>query len=203
MKFLLGTKKEMTQIYDEEGQVHPVTKIVAGPCVVTQVKTTEQDGYGAVQLGFGEQKEHRVAKPQKAHLKGLKTVRAMREFRVENTGDFERGAEVKADIFEAGEKIHVTGTSKGKGFQGVVKRWGFHGSPKSHGHKDQLRMPGSIGDTGAQIVKKGKKMGGRMGGDRVTEKNLKIIKVDLEQNLLYVEGAVPGAQGGLLLIKSV
>ena len=131
MKFLLGTKQEMTQVYDEAGLIHPVTKITAGPCVVTQVKTAEVDGYSSVQVGYGEQKEHRIGKSKKNHLKDLPLSRHLREFRTEEGASFERGQEIKVDTFEVDEKVDVAGTSKGKGFQGVVKRHGFHGKPRN------------------------------------------------------------------------
>ncbi|MBU0661548.1 50S ribosomal protein L3 [Patescibacteria group bacterium] len=204
MKFILGTKKSMTQVFREDGTVVPVTRVHAGPCVVTQIKTKEKsDLVNAVQIGFGEQKAFRLSKAAQGHLKGLATVRYMRDIK---TGDVDqglkRGDTYTVSVFTEGEKVQVTGTSKGKGFQGVVKRHGFRGSPASHGHKDQLRMPGSIGATGPARVFKGTRMGGHMGVDQVTVKNLEIIAVDEENNELLIKGAIPGARGGLLVIST-
>lgn len=192
----------MTQVFKDDGTVVPVTRVQAGPCVVTQIKTSEKDGTNAVQLGFGTQKNFRINKAQQGHLKGLDSVRHMREFSVTEDQGLKRGDVFGAYIFNTGDKVQVTGTSKGKGFQGVVKRHGFHGSPASHGHKDQLRMPGSIGATDAARVFKGTRMGGHMGDDRVTVKNLEVVEVDLEKNELLIKGAIPGARGGLLMIST-
>ncbi|PIZ95166.1 MAG: 50S ribosomal protein L3 [Candidatus Magasanikbacteria bacterium CG_4_10_14_0_2_um_filter_37_12] len=202
MRFILGTKLNMTQVFREDGTVVPVTKVHAGPCVVTQVKSLQKDGTNAVQVGFGTQKSFRVNKAQQGHLKDLETVRKMREFTVDNDQGLRRGDVFTVQIFNPGDKVEVVGTSKGKGFQGVVKRHGFHGSPASHGHKDQLRMPGSIGAAGVQRVFKGTRMGGHTGDERVTIKNLEILEVDLEKNELFIKGAVPGARGGLLMIST-
>ncbi len=203
MKFILGTKLNMTQVFREDGTVVPVTRVKAGPCVVTQVKTAERDNVSAVQIGFGEQKQFRLRKAQQGHLKGLSTVRTMRDIATTNDDHgLERGDTFAADIFVKGEKVAVVGTSKGKGFQGVVKRHNFSGSLKTHGHKDQHRMPGSIGAAGVGRVFKGTRMGGHMGVDRVTVKNLEILDIDLENNELLIKGAVPGARGGLLIITS-
>lgn len=204
MKFIIGKKLEMTQIWKGD-KVIPVTRIEAGPCFVAQVKDKKTDGYEAVQLGFGERKEKNIAKPQKGHLskKNLKTtIKYLREFRCdENTlKGLNVGDVVSADTFEAGNPIDVIGISKGKGFQGVVKRHGFHGQKKTHGNKDQLRMSGSIGAGGPQHVFKGVRMGGRMGDEQVTVKNLEIVEVDIDKNYLYVKGAVPGARNGLVLV---
>ncbi len=207
MKFIIGKKQEMTQIWQGETVV-AVTKVVVGPCIVTQLKSKEADGYEAVQLGYGERKTKNINKPQIAHLKkagvdtsAKKTLHHLREFRGENiTKDLELGNIVNADIFEAGDKIQVTGTSKGRGFQGVVKRHGFHGTNEQHGNKDQSRMPGSIGATGPAHVFKGTKMGGRMGNDRVTMKILEVIEVDTENNFIFVKGGIPGARNGLILL---
>ncbi len=202
-KFLLGKKIEMSQIFKDD-KVIPVTKVQAGPCLVIQIKTKEKDGYQAVQIGFGKKKKSN--KPLKGHLKksGNKDQeynRYLREFRIKKT-DLKLGDKIKVDIFQSGDKVKVVGTSKGKGFQGVVKRHGFHGSPASHGHKDQLRMPGSSGATGPARVFKGKKMPGRMGGKRATVKTLEVIDVIPGKNLLLVKGAVPGARNSLLEITS-
>lgn len=208
MKFLVGKKLEMTQKFREDGTVVPVTLIKTEPCVITQVKTLSKDGYTAVQIGCGNKKN--LSKSLRGHLKDLLNLRPstssgqvfLREFHVdeEKLKEFNRGDKIEADVFEAGEKVTVTGTSKGRGFQGVVKRHGFKGGPASHGHKDQLRMPGSIGDTGAAKVFKGKKMAGRMGGDRVTVKNLEVVEVDKKNQQLALKGAVPGARNGLVLV---
>jgi large subunit ribosomal protein L3 len=202
MKFILGTKIGMTQVFREDGTVVPVTRVKAGPCVITQIKTKENDGVNSVQLGFGLQKKFRLNKPTQGHLKDLDPVRHMRDFRVEGSVELKRGDKFNVSIFDTGEKVEVTGTSKGKGFQGVVKRYNFKGSPASHGHKDQLRMPGSIGATDAARVFKGTRMGGHMGDDRTTVKNLEIIEVNAEGNELLIKGAIPGSRGGLLMIKT-
>ncbi|MBT4335034.1 50S ribosomal protein L3 [bacterium] len=199
MKFILGKKLTMSQEFGSDGKVKPVTIVEAGPCLVTQVKTQEKDGYLASQIGYGVKKK--INKPLTGHLKKLPKFRYLKEIRHDAEDVVEVGKEIKVNIFTPGDIVRVTGVSKGKGFQGVVKRHGFHGSPASHGHKDQLRMPGSIGSTDAARVFKGKRMGGRMGTDQVTVTNLEIIKVDLEKNLLYILGALPGARNGLLLIK--
>jgi len=189
----------MTQVWQEE-DVAAVTRLQVRICAVVQVKTKEKDGYSAVQLGFGERKEKNIKKPQKGHMKGLGSFQCLREFRVEDT-KLKRGDRIGADTFTAGDMVQVTATSKGKGFQGVVKKYGFKGQSKTHGNKDQLRMPGSIGATGPAHVFKGQKMPGRMGGEQVTTKNLEIIKVDVKNNILLIKGAVPGARNGLVLIS--
>lgn len=199
MKFILAKKLEMSQIFRPDGTVVPVTLVQAGPCVVTQVKTPDTDGYTAVQLGFLPRKH--PAKPQAGHLKDLESMSAMREFRIAEAPPMKRGDKVEATVFVPGDKVQVTGVSKGKGFQGVVKRHHFHGSPASHGHKDQLRMPGSIGAGGVQHVLKGRRMAGRMGGDQVTVKNLEIVEVR-DGGVLAVKGAVPGARNSILEIRS-
>jgi large subunit ribosomal protein L3 len=205
MKGILGKKVGMTQIFDEMGEVIPVTVIEAGPCFVAQVKTVERDGYAAIQLGFGETKQKRLTRPQLQHLRksDLPPLRHLREFRLSGgDGDYEEGQKVTVDIFEIGEYVDVTGTSKGRGFAGVVKRHGFRGGPKTHGQSDRLRAPGSIGAcTTPGRVFKGKRMPGRMGGERVTAQGLKVVMVDAERNLLAVRGAVPGAKNGLLMIQ--
>ena len=201
MKFILGKKIAMSQRFAANGEVVPVTLVEAGPCVITQVKQDETDGYRAVQVAFGAAKK--VLKPQAGHFKDLGNFRFMREFRVGADASYERGAKIDASTFSVGDVVQVVGTSKGHGFQGVVKRHGFHGSPASHGHKDQLRMPGSIGSKRQGPVQKGKRMAGRMGNDQVTVKNLEIIEVDAERNVLAIKGAVPGAPGSLVLIQSV
>lgn len=192
----------MTQVFRQDGAVVPVTRVKAGPCVVTQVKTKAKDGSDAVQIGFGDQKLFRLSKPEQGHLKDLPTLRHLRDFPVDGDQGLERGDTFDVSAFKSGEKVQVTGNSKGKGFQGVVKRHGFHGSPASHGHKDQLRMPGSIGATDAARVFKGTRMGGHMGDAQVTVKNLEIVEIDQENQELLIKGAVPGARGGLLLIST-
>lgn len=198
-KFILGRKLNMSQKFAQDGRVVPVTVVEAGPCTVVQVKG-EKDGYQAVQLGFGSKKK--VNKPMAGHLKDLNTFRYLKEFKVENSADFSRGKVIDVTSFAAGDKLKVTSTSKGKGFQGVVKRHGFHGSPASHGHKDQLRMPGSIGATDSARVFKGTRMAGRMGGDTVTVDNLELVEVDNDKNLLYIKGAVPGGTNALVAVVS-
>jgi len=205
MKFIIGKKLDMTQVFHEDGTVIPVTRIQAGPCTVTKVNTLERDGVESIQVGFGTQKVFRLAKPQKGHLKGIsvdgnnnETVRHLHNFK--NDSDLKRGDVFTINIFEKGEKVQVTGNSKGRGFQGVVKRHGFHGSLASHGHKDQLRMPGSIGAGGVQHVFKGTRMAGHMGDAQITVKNLEIVEIKPEDNEIWVKGAVPGARNGLLYI---
>jgi len=205
MKFIIGKKIEMTQVWKGE-DVIAVTKVQAGPCSVVQIKNKKTDGYEAVQIGFGEKKEKNIRKPQKGHLaKVVKAnpavkpnIRTLREFRVENS-NLNMGDIIDVTSFKAGDAIKIVGTSKGKGFQGVVKRHGFHGQDKTHGHKDQERMPGSIGATANQRVYKGTRMGGRMGSDRVTMP-AEVIEVDKENNILYIKGGVPGARNSLVLI---
>lgn len=196
-KFILGRKLNMTQKFTEDGNVQAVTVVEAGPCTVVQVKD-EADGYQAVQLGYGQTRK--INKPLAGHLKGLNNFRYLKEFRVNNTEIFTRGKVIDVSSFIVGDILKVTAVSKGKGFQGVVKRHGFHGAPASHGHKDQLRMPGSIGATDSARVFKGTRMGGRMGGNTVTVDNLKVIEVDTEKNLIYIQGAVPGARNALVQI---
>jgi len=203
MKFILAEKKEMTQKFGKDGSVIPVTKVMAGPCIVIQVKTSEKDGYSAVQLGFGLKKNQ--SRPVKGHLKNLGNFRYLKEFKInqDQAENLAVGNPISAKIFVPGDIIKVTGISKGKGFQGVVKRHGFSGSPATHGHKDQLRMPGSIGAGGPQHVFKGTRMGGRMGGSQVTVKNLEVIEVDPEKNEIFIKGAVPGPRNNLLLLSGV
>jgi large subunit ribosomal protein L3 len=202
-KGLIGKKIGMTQIFDDQGAAVPVTLIEAGPCYVTQVRKPETDGYSAVQLGFDETKQKRLTGGELGHLKrnNLPPVRFLREFRAKTPG-VQEGDVVKVDIFSAGDHVDVIGTSKGKGFQGGVKRYHFRGGPKSHGQSDRLRAPGSRGSgTTPGRVYKGSRGPGHMGDDRVTAQNLKVALVDPERNLIGVRGAVPGARGGLVLIK--
>lgn len=199
MKFLLGKKKYMTQIFDEGGRVYPVTVVTAGPVTVTQVKTADKDGYNAVQVGYGDRSEKNVTKPLKGHMNG-KNFMHLKETRVEDATEVSVGDTYDVSVFEKGDKVSTVSTSKGKGFQGVVKRWGFKGGRRSHGQKHSEREPGSIGATGPQRVFKGKKMGGRMGTDRVTRKKVEIIAVDKEKGEIYLKGGVAGRQGTLVEI---
>jgi len=202
MKFILGTKEEMSQIFAEDGQVFPVTIINAGPIVVTQVKGQEKDGYGAVQFGYGEKNKKNINKAITGHIKEKGNFRVLREFRGgKDASSLKEGDQIDISVFEEGDTVEVSGITKGKGFQGVVKRHGFHGGPRSHGQKHSEREPGSIGATGPQRVFKGTRMGGRMGGDRVTVKNLKIVSIDKENNKVAVLGAIPGRRGTLVEIK--
>ncbi len=205
MKAILGKKVGMMQIFNEQGEAVPVTVIEAGPCYVTQIKTSEQDGYYAVQLGFGEVKPRRISGGEKGHLKRSKLppLRHLREFRFrESKEGIEEGQRILADVFEEGDWVDVVGVSKGRGFTGVVKRYGFRGGPKTHGQSDRHRAPGSIGGTThVSRVWKGTRMSGRMGGVRVSAQNLRVELVDPERNLLAVQGSVPGARGGLVIIK--
>ena len=203
-KGLIGKKVGMTQIFDEQGKVIPVTVIEAGPCTVVQVKTVENDGYQAIQLGFGEVKEHKVSKPVKGHYTkvNLTPKKHLREFRVDSLENVKVGDELKADVFAAGDKLDIQGTSKGKGFQGVIKRHGQSRGPMGHGSMYH-RRPGSMGPTSTPgRVFPGKKLPGHMGNVTVTIQNLEVIKVDLDKNVILVKGSVPGAKGSILKIKS-
>ena len=201
-KGILGKKIGMTQIFNEKGQAVPVTVVVAGPCTVIQKKTTATDGYNAVQVGFEVKREKLVNKPLKGHFTKAKVspVRFIKELRLANVDGFEVGQELKADVFAAGEKVDVMGTSKGKGFAGSIKRHGFHRGPMKHGSKYHRRT-GSLGAKGPARVFKGRKLPGRMGGARVTVQNLEIVRVDVDRNLLLIKGAVPGPRKSLLVIK--
>lgn len=201
MKFIIGRKLDMTQIWQSDENIVAVTKVKVDPCVVTQVKTEDKDGYVAIQIGTGEKKEKNMKKPQKGHVKGFGNLRDLKEFRLEDAGEIKKGDKIDLETFQAGDKIQVTAVSKGKGFQGVVKRHGFAGQIKTHGTKDQVRMPGSIGATGPAHVFKGMRMPGRMGGDQVTTKNLEVIDLDLENNIIFIKGSVPGARNGLVFIS--
>jgi large subunit ribosomal protein L3 len=203
LKGLIGKKIGMTQIFDEDGNAVPITLIEAGPCYVTQVRTRQTDAYSAVQLGFDEIKPARLTGGQLGHLNqaGAPPLRFLREFRVKEH-DLKVGDKVTADVFEIGDHVDVIGTSKGKGFAGAMKRHGFSGGPITHGQSDRQRAVGSIGATsGTARVFKGKKMPGRMGNARVTSANLKVALVDADRNLIGVRGSVPGAKGGLVMIK--
>ena len=203
-KALIGKKVGMTQIFDEKGKVIPVTVIEAGPCVVAQVKTVESDGYNAVQLGFGEVKESKVNKPIKGHFTKSKLTlkKHLREFRIDDVASVKVGDELKADVFAKGDKVDIQGTSKGKGFQGVIKRHGQSRGPMGHGSMYH-RRPGSMGPTSTPgRVFKGKKLPGRMGNNTITIQNLEVVSVDLDKNVILVKGSVPGANGAILKIKS-
>lgn len=198
---MLGTKGRMTQIFDEKGAVHAATIVNAGPLTVSQVKTADKDGYAAAQVGFGTRKEKNVAKAQLGHLKDLPLARYLREFSPD--GEVTRGSTIDISIFAPGDVVDVSAISKGKGFQGVVKRHGFRGGPRSHGQKNKERAPGSIGGgarAGARVAK-GMRMAGRMGGERVTVQNLKVLQVDAGANILLISGAIPGRPGTLIEIR--
>lgn len=198
---LLGRKLGMTQIFDEAGEVVPVTVLEVGPCVVTQILTAERNGYHAVQLGFGHKK--RLKEPERGHLRASGAQsRYLREMKTDGTEGYTVGQTLDAGLFEAGEVVDVTGTSKGKGFAGVIKRHHFRGGPKTHGQSDRWRAPGSIGATTTPgRVFKGQRMAGHMGHERVTVQNLRVVRVDAERNLVLVRGSVPGPSEGLLLVR--
>lgn len=202
MKGILGKKVGMTQIFTEEGVVIPVTVVEVGPVVVTQVKTVENDGYNAIQVGFEDAKEKSLNKPAKGHLAAANVLKKhLKEFRVENAAEYTAGQELKADIFEAGAKIDVTGISKGKGFQGPIKRHGQSRGPETHGSRYH-RRPGSMGACSYPgRVFKNKKLAGHMGSVKVTIQNLDLVRVDAEKNLMLVKGAIPGAKGSVVTIK--
>ncbi len=217
MKALLGYKVGMTQIIEEDGTAVPVTVIQAGPCYVTQIKTVDSEGYEALQIGFDEVPERRLTRGQLGHLGQLKRddkhprrkgnigvppVRHLREVRTRKIGDYELGQELTVEQFAKGERVDVTGKSKGHGFTGVIKRHGFGGGPKTHGQSDRWRAPGSIGATsGMARVMKGLRMAGRSGNETSTSQNLEVVRVDPERNLIAVRGSVPGAKGGLVMIR--
>ena len=223
MKFILGEKIGMSQIFEGSGRVVPVTLVRAAPNTILQVKTKERDGYEAVEVGAGERKSKRIKKPQRGHFKDLGNFRYVREFRIQEVPSSKHaplrtegsaagfqvpssGDKIGVSVFQEGDAVKVSGISKAKGFQGVVKRHGFHGAPATHGTKHAHREPGSIGGGGGRAggrVVKGMRMAGRMGGERVTVRNLKIAKVDVENNMLAVKGAVPGRRGTLLEIRAV
>jgi len=204
-KGIVGTKVGMTQVFDAKLKVVPVTVIQAGPCRVAQIKTQERDGYTALQLAFGEVKQSRISKPELGHLKtaGLGSFRHLVEFRLADVSGFEIGQEIKVDVFAKGDRADVVGVSKGKGFAGVMKRHGFHGKSASHGTDRKHRSPGSIGACATPSrVFRGMKMAGHMGHERVTVLGLEVIEADSERNLLLVRGAVPGPNGGLVMVRS-
>ncbi|MGL4797220.1 MAG: 50S ribosomal protein L3 [Paraclostridium sp.] len=202
MKGILGKKLGMTQIFTEAGNVIPVTVVEAGPVVVTQIKTTEKEGYNAVQVGYGDAKEKSLNKPQKGHLAAANVLKKhLKEFRMDSVEGYTVGQEIKADIFAAGEKIDVTGTSKGKGFQGPIKRHGQSRGPESHGSRYH-RRPGSMGACSFPgRVFKNKKLAGHMGSVTVTVQNLEVVRVDADKNLILVKGAIPGPKGSVVTVK--
>ena len=204
VKAIIGKKIGMTRVFDEKGKVIPVTVIEAGPCVVTQKKTAENDGYEAVQVGFGDQKPQRLSKPLKGHFDkgGVAPKKTLRELRLEDISELNVGDLIKADIFEAGEHVDVTGVSKGKGYAGVIKRWNFHRLKETHGTGPVARHGGSNGPiSDPSRVFKGVKMAGHLGAETVTVQNLVVAKVDAENNLIAVKGAVPGPNGGIVTIR--
>jgi len=202
MKGLIGKKVGMTQLFDDSGKAVPVTVIKAGPCYVTQVRTVDQDGYSAVQLGYEETKPQRLTGGELGHLKkhDLPSLRFLREFRTDEV--LEEGEKLTVEVFAEGERVDIVGKSKGRGFAGVVKRYGFSGGPKTHGQSDRQRAPGSIGagSTPGRVFK-GKRMPGRMGNDTVTSQNLLISRIDPENDIIAVRGSVPGPKDGLVVIK--
>ncbi|TET08394.1 MAG: 50S ribosomal protein L3 [Candidatus Atribacteria bacterium] len=202
---ILGEKVGMTRIFAKNGESIPVTVILAGPCQVIQKKNLEKDGYNAVQLGFKEVKEKKISKPISNHLNKYKTkpIKYIREFKVDDSSKYSSGAEVKVDIFKEGDKVDIIGISKGKGFAGAIKRHNFSGGPKTHGQKEYFRSVGSIGATDAARVFKGQKLPGHMGTDRVTIKNMEVVKINLERNLILVKGSVPGAKGAMVVINKI
>jgi len=200
---ILGTKLGMTQIFEEGGRVTPVTVIAAGPCVVTQLKTLDKDGYSAAQIGFGDVKEHRLNSPDKGHFAahGVKPKRVLREIFLDEGEIVAEGDEFSADIFAVGDKVAVTGVSKGKGYAGVMKRYHWRGNKSTHGASTSHRKPASGGATDAARTFKGSGKPGHMGAAQITQQGLKVIRIDTEKNVLLVKGAIPGANGGLVLIK--
>jgi len=202
-KAIIGKKLGMTQLFDEKGKVIPVTVVEAGPCAVTQKKTVETDGYAAVQVGFGDVKIQRVTKPLKGHFakSGVAPKKVLREFRIENPDALNVGDILKADVFAEGDRVDVAGTSKGKGYSGVIKRWNFARIKETHGSGPVHRHAGSIGMcSDPSKVFKGKKMAGHLGSERVTVQNLNIVKVDAENNLIAIKGAIPGPKGGIVVL---
>jgi large subunit ribosomal protein L3 len=210
MKFLIATKEHMTQLFDEDGRVHPATILRVGPVVVAQVKSEERDGDRAVQIGYGERREKNINKSQRGHAAAARATLQKDKigfagFKELRLGSGEEpvsvGDRIDVSVFESGEEVTISSTSKGKGFQGVVKRHGFSGGPRTHGQKHSEREPGSIGATGPQRVFKGTRMAGRMGSDRVTVKRVKILRVDTEGNRIFVRGSVPGRRGTRVEIR--
>ena len=205
MNGLIGKKIGMTQLFDEQGSVVPVTVIEAGPCVVLQKKELERDGYNALQLGFGRQKNQRLNRPMRGHLAkaGSGAFKVLREFRMDDVVDYQLGQEIKvAELFKAGDKVDVTGYSKGRGYSGVIRRWSFGGFPGSHGTHEYFRHGGSIGNRSYPgKVLKGKRMAGQWGNERVSVQSLEVVQVRDDKNVLLLKGAVPGSRGGIVLIR--
>ncbi|KKT82372.1 MAG: 50S ribosomal protein L3 [Candidatus Yanofskybacteria bacterium RIFCSPHIGHO2_02_FULL_44_12b] len=201
MKFILGKKMGMSQIYDDKGDVTPVTVIEAETNTVVQIRTKEKDKYEGVQVGFGKRKEKNVTKAQKGHTKDLGTFKVLKEFRT-TPGELKRGDKLNVSLFAVGDLVKVTGMTKGKGFQGVVKRHGFSGMPASHGHHSVMRHAGSIGQRFPQHTLKGMRMPGRMGNDKFTVRGLRVVAIDEEKGLLAVKGAVPGNNGGVVMVQT-
>ena len=201
-KAIIGKKLGMTQLFDEKGNVIPVTVIEAGPCMVCQKKTVENDGYDAVQIGYGDMKAHKVNKPMKGHFakNDVAPKKVLREFRLDDMSAVNVGDVIKADVFAEGDKVDVRGTSKGKGYAGVIKRWNFSRLKMSHGTGPVARHGGSLGVIDPARVFKGKKMAGHLGAERVTVQNLDVVKVDAENNIIAVKGAVPGPKGGIVVL---
>jgi large subunit ribosomal protein L3 len=203
MKFILGTKVNMIQYYAADGEVFPATLISAGPITVTQVKTKDsKDGYEAVQVGFEDQKESRLSKAVRGHLGSTGSFKHLKEFRLDGKTELKKGDKIDVSVFAPGDMVEASGTSKGKGFQGVVKRHGFHGGPRTHGQKHSEREPGSIGGGLRTRVPKGMRMAGRMGSDRVTIKGLKVLEIDKDSNTMLLAGALPGRRGSLIEIRA-
>ena len=205
MQGLLGRKKGMTQVFDADGLVVPVTIVKAGPCYVTQIKTEKLDGYNSVQIAFDEKKEKRTSKPEKGHFAKAKVTpkRIVKEFTFSDQEKLELGTEIKAESFEEGDIVRISGISKGKGFQGVMKRYNFAGGQATHGQSDRKRAPGSLGQGSTPSrVYKGLKMGGRMGNDKITLNSVEVVKVDAENGLLYLKGSIPGSKNSILEISN-
>lgn len=202
MKFILGKKLGLAQVIGDKGEIIPVTLIGAGANTVIQIKSLERDGYASVQVGADEKKANRLTKSQIGHFKALGNFRYVKEFKPEDASGYQVGDKLSVSNFSIGDMVTVSATSTGRGFQGVVKRHGFSGGPASHGHRDVARRPGSIGGRFPQRVLKGKRMAGRMGGERVTVKNLRVVKIDVENNILALRGAVPGRRGALVEVKA-
>lgn len=204
MSGLIGKKLGMTRIFDEKGNDVQVSVIQTGPCYVTEIRTKDKHGYNSLQLGFDEKRDKSVRKPERGHFakSGVKPMRVLREFRTFDVSQFKLGDAIKADVFQVGDKVRVIGVSKGKGFQGVMKRHHFGGGSVTHGQSDRMRAPGSVGGSSyPSRVFKGTRMAGRMGGDRVTVRNIKIVRIDAENNIVMVRGAIPGAKNGMVVLQ--
>ena len=202
MKFILGKKESMVSFVGNDGLATAATLLSVGPVSITQVKSKAQDGYEAIQMGFGTRSAKNISKAVQGHTKDIGLFAVIREFRVDDTSAWKKGDVIDASAFAIGDEVTISGTSKGKGFQGVVKRHGFHGGRRSHGQKHSEREPGSIGSTGQQKISKGRRMAGRMGGDRITVKGLRVLGVDTTNGKILVSGCVPGVKGSLLEIKA-